>query len=54
MNIGQFDQYKAALVEMALIVREHYLQMVKAGFTPQEAIQLSIDFQRDLMTGGKK
>lgn len=53
MNIGQHDQIMEAMKDLATIVRNHYQELIKAGFTSEEALQLTVAFQRDVMLSSK-
>lgn len=54
MNIADKDQLQAALRDIAFALREHYLQMIRVGFAPYEALQLTIGFQDSLIRGDQK
>ncbi|WP_165861446.1 hypothetical protein [Paenibacillus paeoniae] len=47
MNIAHQDQLVEAIKDLAFLTRTHYDNLIKAGFTPSEALQLTIAFQRD-------
>jgi hypothetical protein len=54
MNIGNYDQIVTALGEMAVTLAEYMRKLEKEGFTRQEAFQLCLRLQTDLIIGGKK
>lgn len=49
MNVGQRDQLVEAMKDLAFVAKEHYDKLIKAGFEPHQAMQLTIAFQRDLI-----
>ncbi|MCM3141675.1 hypothetical protein [Brevibacillus sp. MER 51] len=54
MNLGQFDQLVTALGEMAVTMANYMKKLESEGFTRQEAFQLCVRLQTDLITSNKK
>jgi len=44
-NIGSFDQMMAAVTDIALVTKKYYDECVKAGFSAEQALALTVSFQ---------
>ncbi|MNW20903.1 hypothetical protein D3C71_2215240 [compost metagenome] len=44
-NIGRFDQLMASLADIAAMMFQYYDHCIKAGFTAEQALALTISFQ---------
>ena len=42
----QLDQTVAAIETASIFIRAYYDNLVKVGFTPEQAMTLTLDFQR--------
>jgi hypothetical protein len=42
----QLDQAMAAIETASVVIRAYYDNLVKVGFTPDQAMTLTLDFQR--------
>lgn len=51
MNIGQFDQALEAIKDIARLTKAHYDNLIKSGFSAQEALYLSGEFQKNIISG---
>lgn len=49
MNTGQKDQLIEAIKDMAFVMKEHYDKLISVGFGHEQALQLTIAFQRDML-----
>jgi hypothetical protein len=49
--VAAIDQAGAALKDVARILGEYRAELVLAGFPPDEAMELCLDLQRDIMLG---
>lgn len=54
MMVHQFDQTQAAFKDLAISLMAYYKQLLEQGFSPEQAIVLTVDMQRNLMLGGKQ
>lgn len=54
MNVGKYDQFREAMKDIAVVLMNHHKQMLKVGFTPDQALNLTMSFQRDMVTGSQK
>lgn len=54
MNIGQLDQLLAAIVDLAKITKKYYETLIGQGFSKQEALYLTAEFQSSILKGGDK
>lgn len=54
MNVGQFDQMKEAMKDLSALLFDHYSCMLKAGFDPKQALQLTIGFQGTFFPSSSK
>ena len=53
MNIAQMDQALEAMRDLSILVRKHYEEMIKAGFTEEQALQLTVSMQLTMLGQGK-
>lgn len=54
MNISEFDQFSTFLIDHTKILSEYMKKVQDQGFSRQEALQLTINFQTNLMTISQK
>jgi hypothetical protein len=54
MNVGERDQFQSALNDLATILRDHFQRMLQAGFSPSEALQLTINLQASILLNSQK
>lgn len=45
MQQHEFDQLQACLADMAKMLAEYHQKLIKEGFDPFQALQLTISFQ---------
>ncbi|WP_197260773.1 hypothetical protein [Brevibacillus laterosporus] len=48
MNVSQFDQLAAAFTDHAKVLSEYMKKLQDEGFSRQETLQLTINFQTNL------
>lgn len=53
MNIGALDQILSALKDLAEVSAKYHKELLSQGFTRPEALQLTMEFQRSIMSGSK-
>lgn len=53
MNIGQFDQLKEMLKDIAAMSYTVFQAYKNEGFNDVQALQLTLNFQTNMMSGGK-
>jgi hypothetical protein len=51
MNIGEFDQIKAAMKDLAEILASYKKDLEKLGFSPLEIVALLTSFQMTMLSG---
>lgn len=50
MNIGDKDQAMMALLDMADLTRQYFVKLIAAGFSEDQALTLTINWQNALVT----
>lgn len=51
---AQMDQFLRAVKDVARMARSYYVELVESGFSSQEAMQLVMSWQRDVMAGAQQ
>lgn len=51
---AQMDQFLRAMKDVARMARSCYVELVESGFSSQEAMQLVMSWQRDVMAGAQQ
>lgn len=54
MNVGQQDQLFEAIKDLASTLFKYYSELIKQGFTPADAIRLTVGMQQNLMQNTNK
>lgn len=50
--VAALDQARAALVDVAQMLGDYRGRLIAAGFAPDEALELCIEVQREVIFGG--